>query len=506
MFGVCAGASAFGGEYGAILDDYTPLFPENAEPAAVSAAPQGIYASYYAPNGVMQTGYNQNVAFAGTNVAYAEDAEAAPAAPLSTEDQLAELQAQFKELQAEVKKKQDKADSTKKFIPKIGGIIIADALAVDQSGGTEATYGDINNGFPLREARIIVKGEGYKYFSYECGFALQNSLSQYQAGLLCKNIYVQAKEVPIFGSVKAGHMKVETCMSERDQLINAPGISYFSGNTMSFSPHRRFGIGSMTTYLDKRLRWWNGFYAGRGFTDAAAVLDDAPGYIINTRLTGVPILREDANGDLEEVLHIGGSAYWYVAGNGTNTVKVRARPTAWYGAMPYLLSGTINLERGYNVKVAEMAWQRGQLGIVSENFVADYQDHGTAWASTLALRCFLTEGCYRTYSTTGGGFGNAHIANNISRKEGNKGLCPDDWGAFEVVTMYSYTDMDNLENVSGATYGTMHEGIVGLNWWLCPDLRISATYTQAYCDSAKVGKEKQRSNNNTTGIQMNFQY
>lgn len=425
---------------------------------------------------------------------------------LSAEERLDQLQQEIAKMQEQLALKQDKPAPSKKFQSKIGGLLIMDAITVDQSDSNRSTYGDVPNMFPIREARLGVKGTGYDYINYEATFAFQTSDSQRSTGSLFKNILVGVKDVPFFQSVKVGHFKVETCMSERDFLINAPTISYFSGNTMSFSPHRRFGVGSTRLYADKKFRIYNGIYSGRGFNDGACVLDDAPGYILDARVTMVPLSCEDACGNLREILHLGGSAYWYFSGNEKNTLRMRARPTSWTGGMTYLLNSAIPLEKGYNVCEGEAAWQRGQFGIISETFVANIRNHGTSWGSTLATRYFLRPGNYRTYSYDGGGFAAPHLVSNLGKSENNTGVLPDTFGELELVGVYAYTNMDNLKNVSGATFGELHEAIFGVNWWWSPDLRWSAAYTQAYVNSAKSGGSKSNSSNNTFNIQMNMQF
>ena len=276
---------------------------------------------------------------------------------------------------------------------------------------------------------------------------------------------------------------------------------------MSFSPHRRLGVGSTMHFLDDNLRWYNGVYSGKGFTDMSCNLDDTPGMILNSRVTGTPVFIEDEEGDLREVVHVGGSTYWFLAAGDNCSVKLRARPTVFTGSMQYLLTGTIPIYSNYNVEECEFVWQKDGFGLVNENFVGNYGGCGTAWATTLIARCFLGEGNYRTYSKEGGGFAAAHLANNIGKSEGNTGTMPDHWGEWEAVAMYEHADMTNLRNISNATYGKMDEYVVGLNWWWTPDLRWTTSWTHAITNSAKSGTAKtSKSTVNTLDLQMSVQY
>ncbi|MGI6401994.1 MAG: porin [Thermoguttaceae bacterium] len=430
---------------------------------------------------------------------------------LTPEQRLDQLQAEIVKLQEQLAGKEDKPEPSKKFKNNLGGILIMDAITVDQSGGNKEVVGDVDNYFPIREARFCLKGTGYDVVNYECTVAVQTSNSQRANGLLFKNIMVGVKDVPVLQNIKVGHFKVETCMSERDLLINSPGISYFSGSTTTFSPHRHYGVGATQYYADKRLRVYNGLYSGRSFTDSASVLDDAPGLILNTRVTAIPYLSMTGSDDLHEIVHLGGSAYWYIPGNEQNVLKMRARPTSWCGGMKYLLNSAIPLEKGYSVYTGEVAWQRGQFGVSSENYVASIKNYGTSWGTNLAARYFLTPGSYRTYNYNSGGFGNAHLAHPFSLGENFAGGRPDSLGELELAFMYAYWDLNNLKNVPSTPtvttiYGDLHEVVFGVNWWWSPDIRWSAAYTKAYCNSAQIGEAKQKTSNNTVNLQVSLQF
>lgn len=468
------------------------------------------YASEAAPSPEKTQGAYRQIAYqeveytpGATSVATADPLEA----QFDAEAKFKELQLEVAKMQEDLAKKQDKSAPSKKFSNKLGGMLIMDALSVDQSGGNQELYGDQDNMYTIREARLSLKGSGYDVVSYEMTFGFNSSNSQRLNGSLFKNIMVSVKDVPYLQTVKVGHFKVETCMSELDALVNSPGISFFSSNSQAFSPHRRIGFGSAQLYADKRLRVWLGLFSGRGFSDAAYVLDDAPGIFLNTRVTGTPVKINDANGDLYEVVHLGGSGTWYIPGEDGNTLRMRARPTSWTGGMSYLLNSSIALEDGYGLFEGEAAWQRGQLGLVSETFAATIDNYGTSWGTNVSARYFLRPGNYRTYDDANGRFGSAHLVNTFGKSSEDSKLI-DSYGELELIAMYSYTDMNNLEKVASSStiYGEMHEVIGGVNWWWNPSMRWSLAYTQAFANSAKVGSEKNSTSNSTVDMQVNMTF
>ena len=71
--------------------------------------------------------------------------------------------------------------------------------------------------------------------------------------------------------------------------------------------------------------------------------------------------------------------------------------------------------------------------------------------------------------------------------------------------MYAHTNMDNLKNVEGSTYGTFDEGVLGVNWWWTPDLRWSTTWAHGLTKATK-GEKHTDSEYDTLGLQMSVQY
>ena len=78
----------------------------------------------------------------------AADGEVA-AGDKSSEDELRtaidDIKNQLSSLEADLKKKQDKHDSSKRFSYKVGGTLIMDAMQLSQSDASRAVYGQIDN-------------------------------------------------------------------------------------------------------------------------------------------------------------------------------------------------------------------------------------------------------------------------------------------------------------------------------------------------------------------------
>lgn len=452
-----------------------------------NASQQGVYAS--APNDQI----------------YAQSAEVA--VPVieedkSIEEKFEELKAEFEALQSKVDKKADKPDSKKKFSSKLTGLFAFGSTIVNQNEESHAAIGDVQNGSALRDARFTYKAEGYDILNAELGISFCNDF-------FFRNVTVGVKKVPFFQEIKVGYFKAETDMNLQDAVIDTPAM-YYHSNTMTYAVWRRIGAASTMYSDDKRIRWFNAIQTGKGWGNTAILLDDEPGLILTSRLTALPLVREDDAGNLLEIVHIGGSYMWVdPAGSADHKVALRQRPSGWYAPMQFVMSGSIDMgSKGYGVAETEIAWQRGPFAIQSETLVAHYDRNGSTWGQELFIRWMLDPESYHIYAYDRGCFGNVKLKNNFGKDKDNpSGAWIDHFGVLEPFVMLTYSDMSSLKKIPGSMYGDYFESIIGVNWWMNPQIKWAINYERVQCNTTKnssPGDSQDFSNKiDTIGLQVN---
>lgn len=514
----CAAAFAYNGSY-------APTERYSAAPSPV--AYDDANEDYVDPGVTRQVGYMEPVVYATEQQAYAAESyqyqqpayagayAAAPAngqyamyadpaaagaieADKTIDEKFEELKKDFEALQKKVDKKTDKPDPSGKFATKVSGLFALGTTIVDQDDVHKAAYGDVNNGVYLRDARLVLKGEGYDVLNYECGFSFSNDF-------VFRNITVGMKKVPFFQNVKVGYFKAETDMNLQDAVIDTPAM-YYNTNTMTYGVWRRIGVASTMYTEDKHVRWFNAIQTGKGWGNTASILDDEPGLILTSRLTATPIRVTDADDNLLEILHVGGSYMWVdPAGSADHNVTVRSRPTGWTGSMPYLLQATYGMgSKGYSVAEGEVAWQRGAFGIQSETIVGSFDRYGSTWGQELFIRWMLDPESYHTYADDRGCFGNVKLKHNAGRAKDSNAWGWDHYGVLEPFVMLSYADMGSMKSVKGSTYGDYFETIVGVNWWMCPQIKWAINYEHGKVNAtnSNTGVESECASD-TIGLQVN---
>lgn len=430
---------------------------------------------------------------------------------------LAELQKSMDDLKSEIdkmrkdlEKKQNAPDPNKKFTAKLGGLITADAIAVNQSDANQALYGDIDNQFGFHDLRLWARGEGYGNLSYEAALGFNNGVS-------FKNVNLIAKDIPFFGEMKIGYFKVESGIGYAANVFNNT-FSDWDSNCKTFQVGRRLGVGSTHFSEKKNLRFFTGVYTGQNLDfgsdkESAAINNDRVGLILNSRLTGVPIYRESTDGDLLEVVHLGAGFRWVDPGKdsaGKNRkTNLRSLPAAWIGSAPYLLKGGLDAD-SYTTTNIEAAWQKNRLGVVSEGFIGTYDGYDDAYGVTVTGRFLLTPGVYQTYDKKNGAFGEMHIPKNMRFIDYGDRRCLDGPGVWEIAGQWAWTDLDPLRDVpaAGTYYGRMNQYLFALNWYWNPQTRLGLNWIHAVPDSglASADSETEETANDTIACQVRVMF
>lgn len=411
--------------------------------------------------------------------------------PLETSDlqtlqkSIDDMKSELEKMKKDLSKKQNAADPNKKFSCKPGGQMLLTGVNVSQNDRSKDLYSDIQNVYGFQDLRLNASGNGYGGIRYMFEMAFQNK------DIAFKDVDITVPDIPIWGDLRMGHFRVESGM----EFLESSFDTTFTDRTAisnTFRADRHLGIGSIHYFNNKNIRWFSGVFAGKTLDTAkgAYAYQDSSDLILNTRISGVPVYRE-CNGQLCEVLHFGASYYWCDPDYEQNQeYQLRTRPTGWLFEQPRVLTGKIPVDTmdSYSVAQIEAAWQRGRFGIQTEYFYGHYKNYGEAQGAYLLGRFMLNEGAYRKYNKDRGVFGNTNVPQNLRIVDYDNGFrCFEGFGVFELASMVGWSDLNNLETVSGSIYGDYCEFVNGINWYWNEQTRCAFFWTHAIADSAKYG-------------------
>lgn len=426
--------------------------------------------------------------------------------PADVQRTLDELKTQIESMKAQLEKKQNLPDTSKKFSAHAGGFLEADTVSIDQSDESFEHYGDIDNDFAVRDLWLWVRGEGYGNLDYAVMIGYNGSLS-------FRDVVLNAKNIPILENARVGYFKVESGLNNEQFIYDNTFIDWESC-TKTFMQGRRLGVASIHYNADQSFRFFTGVFTGQNlaFGDGKHANEngDNVGLILNTRLSAAPLYTEGAGGELAEVLHLGAGLRWVDPGHdasGANRkVTLAASPLDWLGDMQQILAGTIDTD-SFTVTNLEAAWQRGRFGLVSEGYIGSYRGYDNAYGVSTTTRFLLTPGAYQKYNKATGCFGGVAVPANMRFLDCENWTCLEGGGVWEIAGQWTWTDLDMLRDSPTAKfYGRMNQYTVALNWYWNPQTRWGLNWICARPISGNGGSDETASTLNTLACQVRITF
>lgn len=356
----------------------------------------------------------------------------------------------------------------------------------------------------FRRARLRADGTIYETIDYVAEFDLVNSANREAAGGVNNesntinvtaptDLWFNFKEVPLVGNVKVGNVKEPFGFehSTSSRFLNFMERSFlqdlFAGPfNNGFTP----GILLHNTWDDQHGTWAVGGFKNNYFNVFGYDAGDGE-YATTGRVTYTPIFDEECH----QVLHVG------VAGSlrdpDQGNMRFRTRN---------LRNGTANLATVFadtgtftasseSMAGAEIAGVWGPLsmqaewmGTWSQDAITQASTKDTVVAGTnigtvfvngyyLETHYFLT-GESREYERKAGAFGRVVPKQNFRWKDG----CFQP-GAWQLALRYGACDLRD----GALNGGLLQEYVVGVNWFLNPNMKIQANYVAMERDSAIDG-------------------
>ena len=415
----------------------------------------------------------------------------------------ADLAARVKDLEAALKKIQDKEAADKKkaaSAPSIKpfGKIHWDSATFGQNMASLQEAGDMLNGTEFRRARIGIQGEAFHVTDYriEMDFAGEVSF---------KDVYMTVKHLPWVGNVRAGHFK--ECFSL--EILNSDDFTMFmerslidAGQVLGHLGDRNPGVMAFDWNQDETITWQYGVFAFQALEKPpifpkTTIFDDANGASFDARMTWLPWVY-DAD-DLKErgLLHTG-VAYSYRS-------IARLSKNAPAGAIRYLLGAlpesnlanpvvdtattnnptALNDTDHVNALRPELAFEYGPFLLQSEYmwlFLARSQHHDTTFDGGYIQASYFLTGEHRTYYRQLGYFRNVTPFENFFRVRGEDGKIVTGVGAWELAYRCSYLNLSN-QDIYG---GRVTDQTIGLTWYLSPYSRLMFNFVHSEATDRNV--------------------
>ncbi len=345
------------------------------------------------------------------------------------------------------------------FRIKIGGRFQNDWMVATEDEDIKGAAGRIENGTEFRRARLYLEGLLYQRIEFKAEYDFAGGETAF------KDVYVGALDLPVVGDLRVGHFKEPFSLEE---LTSSKYITFMErGLPNAFAPSRNTGFMVHDHAENERLTWAAGVFResdefGNGRGDG--------GFSFTGRLTALPWYAEAGR----YLVHLG-LAYSFRNPDDDET-RWSARPEAHLA--PRLAdTGTLSADSAQLLGL-EAAIVYGAASIQGEYVYAKGDTAGADpdLGGFYVYASYFLTGENRAYKTTQAAFDRVRPNRNFAYGE-RRGA-----GAWEVAARYSHLDL----NDAGLEGGRLDDFTAGLNWYLNPNVRLSANYV--FADRDEVGE------------------
>jgi phosphate-selective porin OprO/OprP len=400
---------------------------------------------------------------------------------------------------------------------RISGFAQLDQGLFNQSAGSRASVGDIQNGIGFRRARIQAVGNVAEFTRYnlEMDFATAGRPS-------FLDVWAEQTNMPFLGNVRIGHFRQPTSM---DCWTSIRHLEFLERSLpfQAFDPFRRVGIMSWynTGEDDRTLIAYSLYATGFTFTNPGAS-SPVLGTIGDTRYAtqigdngGVSaairashLLLYDPYADNRYLLHIGGgynfSEIGGSPGRGSNarTYEARAIPEFFVGdpgnaltaiGTPFVADTGRFLANDFHYMHTELAANYGSAHFQTE-YMATLVDQ-LSGPQVFYHGAYIQGGYFLTGESCGYNKQLGALDYNVKPFREFFALGRDQWfcgfGAWEVAARFSYINLastnilpaNQLSAAAGPppspNPGIVNDTTLALNWWWSQYIRVQFNYI--YC-------------------------
>ncbi len=337
-----------------------------------------------------------------------------------------------------------------KMTANIGARIEVDAAAYATTGNL-----DFSDGVKLRRALLDIGGDCILLYPVTYLIQLRYLPNRFDLS----KAWVSSDRMDYIGYLVAG---LYTPPMGLDMITSSRDITFMEPATVlqALAPPNEAGIQIGHPVFHERGTWALGIFGGGMVVNEYGNASQHYGNLIG-RLTYLAIDHVAPDRPAEnEYLHLGLSAN--VQYSATSTVRYQSRPES-YLAPIVIDTGNIDAA-GSGVAGAEGAYVRGPFSAQAEfldSFVRENSGSGLNFFGFYANASWYLTGESRPYDRVNGDFKRLVPSRNFNF--GKDGA----WGAFEIATRFSYTDLDDRD-VQGGRIGLL---MGELNWYLHSHVR-----------------------------------
>lgn len=290
-------------------------------------------------------------------------------------------------------------------------------------------------------------------------------------GLNIQDLWCSFNEIPYVGEVKTGHFKEPFSL---EALTSSQATTFMEASlpSLAFAPRRNLGIQIMHAELREHMTWALGAFLDIGDLedkdDLLDAFDNAAGYNLTSRITGVPWYKDEGS----KFLHLGVSYSHQFRDDTDSDARVRfnTRPESRLTDKKLVDTNEFFAD-GVDLIGFEAGLVSDSLSIQGEYIRAmtDSKEEGDPefWGFYVYGNYFLT-GERREYVRSKGTFTPEMPKHGFRPRRA-------EWGAWEIALRYSYLDL-NDGTIEG---GKEQNFTIGLNWYFTQKYRVMFNYVRS---------------------------
>lgn len=366
------------------------------------------------------------------------------------------------------------------------GRIEAEAVMAVQSAASEATLGDLQNGFGFRRVRLGAQGkiDGSSSWVSEVELSAGN--------VRLRDVFIGLDAIPGVRQIRIGHFREPYSL---EGMTSSNFITFLERSPANvISPARNWGVCGYWWPDDERMLFSLGAFR-EGTASSGQSTGDGDNWAYTARLTGLPVY--DSEGALFRLVHLGGAFSQRTPQNGvinftprtgSNLLTVEDNPGS-----PFLpdLDVPAHDYQLYNLQAAtvygpvsfQAEWQATTVQRTGDGLLFVHGTYGfVSW--------FLT-GEHRGYDRTRGAFDRIDVLRPLVRSGKERfaqGGRPRGIGALELAARLAWFDFQSSKlplDRNGMPVGTsLYELTLGINWYLNSNTRVMFNYTGGFADKS----------------------